>query len=114
MKTSNKNCRTLVQNRQAFTANNIFAEYITRNANGDSLDTCRYVVYSYGKHFPMFIFEGGHWYANCDKYSVSTSKHFTQANPCLGQSQAIPMNTNQMHTIVRWGIAGLAAKGIDI
>ena len=114
MKTSNKDCRTLVQQRNAFTANNIFAEYVTRNADGQPLDTCRYVVYSYGKHFPMYIYEGGAWYANCDKYSPSTSRHQSQANPCLGQSEPIPMTTEQMHTIVRYGIAGLAAKGIDI
>ena len=111
MKTSNKNCRLLVQNRQAFTANNIFAEYVTANADGQPLDTCRYVVYSYGKHFPMYIYEGGAWYANIDKFSVSTSKHQTQANPCLGQSTPMPMNTLAMQTIVRYGIAGLAAKG---
>ena len=113
MKTSNIKCRTFVQNRQAFTANNIFAEYITHNANGDQLDTCRYVVYSYGKHFPMYIYEGGVWYANCDKYSPTTSKHQTQAYPCRGQQQPpTPMDTKQMLTIVRYGIAGLAAMGV--
>jgi hypothetical protein len=111
MKTSNKNCRTLVQNRQAFTASNIFAEYITNNADGSPVDPCRYVVYSYGKHFPMYIYEGGHWYANEDKYSRSTSRHQSQANPCLGQSTPMPMTTAAMQTLVRYGIAGLAAKG---
>jgi len=114
MKTSNKNCGQYIINRQAFIASNIFAEYVTQNANGDQLDTCRYVVYSYGKHFPMYIFEGGVWYANCDKYSVSTSKHQSQANPCIGQQQPpTPMDTKQMLTIVRYGIAGLAAMGVE-
>jgi hypothetical protein len=111
MKTSNKHARTLVQQRQAFTANNIFAEYITHNADGNPVDPCRYVVYSYGKHFPMYIFEGGAWYANCDKYSPTTSKHMTQARPVSGQSTAMPMTTNQMKQLVRYGIAGLAAMG---
>jgi len=111
MKTSNKACRAQVQNRNAFTANNIFAEYITTNADLSPLTTCRYVVYSYGKHWPLFIYEGGHWYANIDKYSPTTSKHFTQANPCTGQTQAIPMTKPQMLQIVRYGIDGLAAKG---
>ena len=112
MKTSNRNCRAQVQQRNAFTASNIFAEYITTNADLSTLDTCRYVVYSYGRHFPMYIYEGGHWYANIDKYSPSTSRHQSQANPCTGQTQAMPMTTEQMQTIVRWGIAGLAAKGV--
>lgn len=111
MKISNKHCRAHTQVRNAFIANNIFAEYVTQNADGQPLDTCRYVVYSYGKHWPLFIYEGGHWYANIDKYSSTTSKHFTQANPCTGQTQAIPMTTPQMLQIVRYGIAGLAAKG---
>lgn len=111
MKTSNKNCRILVQNRQAFTANNIFAEYITHNADGTPVDPCRYVVYSYGKHWPLFVFEHGTWYANIDKTSPSTSRHQSQANPCLGQSTPMPMTTQQLQTIARYGIAGLAAKG---
>lgn len=115
MKTSNKNCRQEVANRNVFVANNIFSEYITTNADGTPVDPCRYVVYSYGKHFPMYIYEQGTWYANCDKYSPSTSRHQSQANPCIGQSQhtqpPIPMTTPQMLQIVRYGIAGLAAKG---
>ena len=113
MKTSNKACRSQVQQRNAFTASNIFAEYVTRNADGSTPHTCRYVVYSYGKHFPMYIYEGGAWYANIDKYSPSTSRHQSQANPCTGQTQAIPMTTPQMQVIVRYGIAGLAAKGTN-
>ena len=117
MKTSNKACRSQVQQRNAFTASNIFAEYVTRNADGSTPHTCRYVVYSYGKHFPMYIYEGGAWYANIDKYSPSTSRHQSQANPCVGQAThtapPIPMTTPQMQVIVRYGIAGLAAKGTN-
>ena len=113
MKTANKNCRIQVQQRNAFIASNIYARYITTNADGTKLDTCRYAVFSYGAHFPMYIYEGGHWYANIDKFSPSTSRHQSQANPCTGQTSAIPMNTQQMQTIVRYGIAGLAAKGIN-
>lgn len=111
MKTSNKNCRQAVISRTVFSANNIFSEYITANADGSPVDPCRYVVYSYGKHFPIYIYEQGTWYANCDKYSPTTSKHQTQANPCLGQSAPMPMNTMAMVQLVRYGIAGLAAMG---
>lgn len=114
MKTSNTKCRIQVQQRNAFTASNIYARYITTNADGSQVEPCRYAVFSYGAHFPMYIYEGGAWYANIDKYSPSTSRHQSQANPCTGQTQAIPMTTAQMQTIVRWGIAGLAAKGINI
>jgi len=38
-------------------------------------------VYSYGKHWPLFIWENGVWYENEDRASVSTSKHRTQLHP---------------------------------
>lgn len=42
-----------------------------------------YVVYSYGPHFPMFVFDRafGQWYANEDRYSATTSKHIGQCYP---------------------------------
>ena len=40
-----------------------------------------YTVYSYGYHFPMYVFKDLTWYENSDKYSVSTSKQQTQMRP---------------------------------
>ncbi len=40
----------------------------------------KYVVLSYG-WYPLYIHKEGKWYANLDKYSVSTSKQSTQAHP---------------------------------
>lgn len=40
-----------------------------------------YVVYSYGPHWPLFVWDGFDWYENEDKYSPTTSKHRTQAHP---------------------------------
>jgi len=71
MKVSNKNAREYVERKQEFKGNNTFAEYIGND----------YVVYSYGRHFPIYTFKNGKWYANSDKYSVSTSKHQTQLCP---------------------------------
>ena len=45
-RTSLRDMRGKVMSRSTFTGNSVFAEY-----NGD-----RYVVYSYGHHFPMYIF----------------------------------------------------------
>ena len=45
-----------------------------------------YIVYSYGTHFPMYVYDEtvGIWLGNQDKYSVSTSKHQSQAHPSEG------------------------------
>lgn len=41
----------------------------------------RYVVYSYGTHWPLFIFCDGHWYGNANKHSATTSRHHSYAHP---------------------------------
>lgn len=43
----------------------------------------RYVVYSYGAHFPIYVYDYQmqEWYGNKDKYSPTTSRHQSQARP---------------------------------
>tara|TARA_Y100000401_G_scaffold48336_1_gene37561 strand:- start:427 stop:723 length:297 start_codon:yes stop_codon:yes gene_type:complete len=72
IRTSNSKCGEYVENKVEFKANNIFAE-----SNGVSM----YCVFSYGYHFPMYVYLNGRWFENSDKYSVSTSKQQTQARP---------------------------------
>ena len=113
VKTSNKAARTKVQELTPFKGSNTFAEY---NAPQGQTLTHRYVVYSYGYHFPMFIAEWldgdtPSWYENVDKYSQSTSKQFSQLhphNPTLGYS------TKQMKRIAQSGMAGLVALGEQV
>ena len=111
VKVSNTKARAKVQELTPFKGSNTFAEY---NApQGDTL-THRYVVYSYGYHFPMFIAEwqdgqSPQWYENTDKYSVSTSKQKSQLHPLTTTSF---YTTEQMKTIAKHGMAGLAV-GIE-
>jgi len=79
IKTSNGKCRIHVQNRVEFKANNIFSEHRSTYFNREML----YIVYSYGHHYPMFVYHEGSrtWFENVDRYSVSTSKHRSQAHP---------------------------------
>jgi hypothetical protein len=35
----------------------------------------KYIIYSYGKHFPVAVYIKGHWYVNQDRFSQSTSRH---------------------------------------
>ena len=42
-----------------------------------------YVVYSYGEHFPMYIYDhqSEMWFGNSDRYSPTTTRHQTLAQP---------------------------------
>ena len=78
---ANRDCREYVQNRHAFVGSNLYAEHRVVGTYPHS-DCHHYTVYSYGYHFPMFIYvEGVGWFENEDKYSRSTSKHYVQAHP---------------------------------
>ena len=78
LKLRNSDVRRAVQERVEF-----------KNTNGTLFGRWEtpflYVVYSYGEHFPLFLWEGdftgGAWAINTDKYSVTTSRHFSQAHP---------------------------------
>ena len=43
----------------------------------------QYTVYSYGPHWPLFIYSNitKQWYENTDRYGTTTSKHHGQAHP---------------------------------
>lgn len=115
IQTTNANARQYVQRREDFRASNTFA--LTLPPVPECL-TYRYVVFSYGEHYPLFIAEwlpggpdGGkvQWYVNRDNYSITTSKHRTQLNPL--DANILPMTTDAMKTIANYGTAGLAVMG---
>ena len=74
-RTSNKYADDCTTNREPFKASNTFGEWVKDI----------YAVYSYGYHFPMFVWaddgDGGVWFENTDKYSRSTSKQQGQLRP---------------------------------
>ena len=76
MAITNAECRMYVDLCEKFVTGNktIFAENPC-----DKL----YVVYSYGYHFPMYVYdrEHGKWVGNKDKYSRTTSNHQSKARP---------------------------------
>ena len=113
VRTSNIKCRSFVQTRTPFEGNNLFGVLFL--AEPDRNLTERYVVYSYGTHFPLFIWQAcdagsqlGQWFENQDRYSPTTSKHKTQSHP---HYPTHPMTTNAMLRIAEDGIAGLALLG---
>tara|TARA_R100001015_G_C4630818_1_gene192781 strand:+ start:3081 stop:3440 length:360 start_codon:yes stop_codon:yes gene_type:complete len=77
MKVANKNASQYVDELKVFEGSNTFAENKVR------YDDKLYVVYSYGYHFPMYIYDyqAGMWIGNKGRYSMSTSKHQSQCSP---------------------------------
>lgn len=71
MRVANSKAKSLVNSRLEFKGSNTFSEWINE---------C-YIVFSYGYHFPIYVFKNGRWYANSEKYSVTTSKHQSQLMP---------------------------------
>lgn len=71
--TTGQRCRIYVQERLPFHNSN--RQLFGRNERG------LYVVYSYGEHWPLFIYDGAQWLENKERASVTTSKHRSQAHP---------------------------------
>lgn len=59
--------RDLFKDRRPFTASSCYAR---RLAHG-------YAVFSYGEHFPLFVYSNvsQSWFMNCDRYSATTARH---------------------------------------
>ena len=83
MKVTNRQAGDLVRMREEFTTANgtIFSRWET--------PFC-YVVYSYGEHWPLHIWDRGQWYSNADRYSVTTSRHFGLTHPGINVSIPLP------------------------
>jgi hypothetical protein len=77
----NKRCREYVQRREPFQGSNLWG--VWQNSTLTKSEERFYVVYSWGHHFPIYIYDEGtqQWFGNTDKFSVSTSKHQYQARP---------------------------------
>ena len=95
---ANKNCRRYVENREEVDGNNLFARWHGKV----------YVVYSYGEHYPMFMYRKGWWYENSDSYSRTTGRHHSNARPYDDDfngdkpSRNIkPLTTEDMKNIIR-------------
>lgn len=77
-----RKCRPYVQNRKAFTNSN-------GQLYGVSHTPLLYVVYSYGEHWPLFVWDGFDWYENEDRCSPTTSRHRSYAHP-YAETQLLP------------------------
>ena len=94
-KIANKDAREYVNNKEHFTGSNMFAEW----------KGYTYTIYSYGTHFPMYVYDqvSNMWIGNLDKYSQSTSKQQSQARPNHVDKW---VDTESLKQIVSNGIVG--------
>ena len=62
-----------------------------------------YIVYSYGEHFPMYVYDRfvELWFANYDKYSPTTSKHQTLSRPDIDELNML--STEELSMLIRLG-----------
>jgi len=95
-KVSNSKARQKVMNRQEFTGSNTFGRWTGSTINSYYY---KYVVYSYGEHFPLFVWcpITTNWYVNSDKYSTSTSRHKSQLSPLC---HCIEMTTSELKSLI--------------
>ena len=99
MRVSNNKALEYVEKLEEFDGSNTMGRWVG--------DENLYVVYSYGSHFPMYIYdkEQGKWLGNKDKYSRSTTRHQSQLRP---SSIGLWVDTEEMQSIVReQGLVGL-------
>lgn len=104
---ANKDCRSYVQKRHAFEGSNLFSNH--RVVGTYPTDSQHYTVYSYGHHFPLFIYADGIWFENEDKYSRTTSKHRSQAHP-HPTTNTVKLSTEAMWFLDDYGIYKFTAK----
>jgi len=71
-----------------------------------------YVVYSYGSHWPLFIYSEAtnQWYGNSDKHSRTTSKHKGSARPPVPGSAIQWRDVHTMREIATNGLGGSVCK----
>jgi hypothetical protein len=85
------------------------------NSEGEMFDKTPsvYAVYSYGYHFPMYVYdlEAKVWLGNKDKYSRTTSAHQTKARPSQGIHQWF--STDELRTIIDQGFKETVSKRLE-
>lgn len=104
MRTSNSKARDYVNSMEEFIGSNIYSHWYSWDEGMSRL----YVVYSYGSHFPMYIYDDNEdvWVGNQDKYSRSTTRHQSQCRPSGGVD--IWLSTEEMRGLIaEKGLVGL-------
>ena len=100
---ANKDISEYIDKLEVVEGSNIFTENSGKLPDNPETDDNLYIVYSYGWHFPMYIHcrQANLWYGNSDRFSISTSKHQSQARPSRNVDQWL--TTKEMLDMIRRG-----------
>jgi hypothetical protein len=71
-----------------------------------------YVIYSYGSHFPMYVYDetSQQWLGNSDKYSRTTSTHQSKYRP---SEVAKWFDTTTLKDIISYGYVGYITNRME-
>ena len=109
---SNSDVSRFIEYRDKFETNNktMFSEWCGSDEGHVGART--YTVYSYGYHFPMYVWDDQAqvWIGNKDKYSRTTSVHQTKARP---RNVEHWFDTNTVKRIAYVGLAKVVAKRME-
>lgn len=103
MKIANSKCRPLVEARTPFQGSNLWGAWLN-STFVESTDK-QYVVFSYGNHFPIYIYDQDtqQWFGNKDRFSQSTTRHQSQARPMANGTQLQWLDTRRMIVLATIG-----------
>lgn len=115
VRTSNRDCREYVERRIPFQGSNLFGQYLMEEPDDEEAGDVIYAVFSYGHHFPIYAYSTltQQWFANSGKYSLSTTRHQSQARPISDGAQLQWLDTAKMKTLVFGGYTRLAKERIN-
>jgi len=104
---ANRNSRQYVEKRRVFDGSNLYARINPLN------NTRLYVVYSYGSHFPLWVYDyhANIWFGNNEKFSASTSRQAAQSEP----REAITwLDTSTLQSVAEYGYAKTVVAKLKI
>jgi len=100
-----RTCRAWVQQKQPFQNSNgqLYAQWEGMN------DDLRYVVYSYGRHWPLFVYvpKVDTWFENTHRKSPTTSKHRSYSHPGC---DTVSISLNNIFELARDGYSHLVTR----
>lgn len=88
---ANSSARGFVQRREEFNGSSLFARW--------NEELGQYIVYSYGSHWPMFVWEDGAWYETSGKYSQTTTRHHSHCHPRCDTTLLTPLEMSRIVAI---------------
>lgn len=103
-------CVELARKKEPFSFNNVFSDF--RPEHIATRCPPRYVVFSYGYHYPMYVYdyEACQWYGNADKSTPTTQRHKTRFEP---YSVAQWVDTDTLTRIATSGIVNATAQRME-